>query len=271
MLSRLFDAAYEVPQVKRFLNKRWYQYLAKADKDAHMLFMNYGYSDGRAGAAALALDPADEPRRLCIQLYARVAGALDLAGKDVLEIGCGRGGGSSFVMRYLRPRSLTGIDIAENAVAFCRAYHHVPGLSFRQGDAEALPLPSGSFDVALNVESSHCYGSMEQFVAEVARVLRPGGHFLFTDHRPRAGLARLRGQLAARFDVVEEERLTPGVLAALDADDERKLALIRRYAPRFLHKQLGLFAAVRGSPLYENFRSGAVEYVRFVLRKASHT
>ncbi len=269
MFARIVDTIYEVPQVKRFLNRTWYQYLAKADKDAHMLFMNYGYADPKAATAALDLDPADESRRLCIQLYQRVAGAIDLSGKDVLEIGCGRGGGCSYIMRYLRPKSMTGMDIADNAVAFCRNYHAVPGLLFRQGDAEALPLADHSCDVVVNVESSHCYGSMERFVSEVARVLRPGGFFLFTDHRPSGQLNRLRGQLCSQLQLLDEERVTLGVLKALDLDHERKLALIQQKAPKWLRKQFHMFAATKGSPLYENFRSGTVEYLRFVLQKAN--
>src|SRR5215216_3900704 len=268
MFARIADTIYQVPQVKRFLNRTWYQYLAKADKDAHMLFMNYGYADPSEATAALELQPTDESRRLCIQLYQRVAGAIDLSGKDVLEIGCGRGGGSSYIMRYLRPQSITGMDIADNAVAFCRKYHAVPGLSFRQGDAEALPFADQSFEVVVNVESSHCYGSMERFVSEVVRVLRRGGFFLFTDHRPSGQIDRLRGQLCAELQSLEEESVTLGVLKALDLDHERKLALIQQKAPKWLRKQFHLFAAIKGSPLYENFRSGAVEYLRFVLQKA---
>jgi SAM-dependent methyltransferase len=160
------------------------------------------------------------------------------------------------------------MDIADNAVAFCQKYHAVPGLVFRQGDAEALPLADHSCDVVVNVESSHCYGSMERFVSEVARVLRPGGFFLFTDHRPSGQVGPLRGQLCSQLRLLEEERVTLGVLKALDLDHERKLALIQQKAPKWLHKQFHVFAATKGSPLYENFRSGKVEYLRFVLQKA---
>lgn len=269
MIARAFDSAYRLPQFRRWVNRTWYQYLARVDRDAHMLFMNYGYLAPQPGAAPLALAAADEPRRLSIQLYAHVAGAIDLAGKDVLEVGSGRGGGASFIARYLRPRAMLGVDYAPNAVAFCQAYHRdVPGLRFQQGDAEALPLPDGSFDAVVNVESSHCYGSMERFVSEVARVLRPGGHFLFTDHRPREQVALLWQQLSGPLEVVAAEPITAGVLAALDADNARKLALIGQQAPRLVQRQLTKFAAVQGSPLYENLRSGAVEYLRFVVRKA---
>jgi ubiquinone/menaquinone biosynthesis C-methylase UbiE len=267
MLTRLIDTVYDMPRIKRFLNKTWYQYLAEADKDAHMLFMNYGYADPGADAKAIELSAGDENRRYCIQLYHRVAGAIDLTERHVLEIGCGRGGGSSYIMRYLRPQSMTGLDIAENAVAFCNRYHSVQGLSFRQGDAEALPFAANSFDVVVNVESSHCYGYMERFVGEVARVLRPGGCFLFTDHRTREQAAVLRKQLTQQFTLLGEERITPGVVKALDLDNERRLELIRRKAPRVLHKQFQEFAATKGTTLYEALRTGAVEYLRFVLQK----
>jgi ubiquinone/menaquinone biosynthesis C-methylase UbiE len=234
------------------------------------LFMNYGYIDPSPSAPTLNLLPTDESRRLCIHLYQRVAGAVDLTGKDVLEIGSGRGGGASYIMRYLRPNSVTGMDIASSAVAFSKQYHCVPGLSFRRGDAEALPFSDRSFDAVVNVESSHCYGSMDRFVSEVARVLRPGGFFLFTDHRPREQLDRLRSQLQSRLQHEEEERVTTGVLKALELDHERKERLIEQKAPKWVRKRFRMFAATMGSPLYESFRSGTAEYLRLVLRRHRH-
>ena len=49
------------------------------------------------------------------------------------------------------------------------------------GDAESLPFGDEMFDAVVNVESSHCYGSTPAFLAQVKRVLRCGGHFLFAD------------------------------------------------------------------------------------------
>src|SRR5437016_14665802 len=92
-----------------------------------------------------------------------VAGSIDLKGLDVLEVGCGRGGGASYIMRYLKPKSMTGVDIAEKAIAFCKRYHTVEGLSFRYGDAESLPFDNNTFDVIVNIESSQCYGSIPRF------------------------------------------------------------------------------------------------------------
>ena len=49
--------------------------------------------------------------------------------------------------------------------------------------AESLPLGDASVDVLVNVESSHCYGNFQKFIAEVHRVLKVGGVFLFADFR----------------------------------------------------------------------------------------
>jgi fatty-acid O-methyltransferase len=58
------------------------------------------------------------------------------------------------------------------------------GLDFVQGDAQNLHFPDQSFDAVINVEGSHIYPNFERFLGEVARVLRPGGHFLYADFRP---------------------------------------------------------------------------------------
>jgi ubiquinone/menaquinone biosynthesis C-methylase UbiE len=267
MLIRLAMKLTELsPRFKRFLWRRWYQYLAGYQL-REWRFMNYGFAPPD-DEQPLALQPADETNRSSIQLYHHVASAVPLAGLEVLEVGCGRGGGASYVKRYLRPGQMTGVDFSAKAIRFCQANHHVEGLSFVQGDAESLPFEDKSFDAVLNVESSHCYGSMPAFVRQFERVLRPGGHFLFADLRMATDRNRLHEQLlASGLTLIDREDITPGVLAALRGDSERKLALIEKSVPKRLLPAFRQFAAVEGSETYEAFRSGAMVYVRYVMGK----
>jgi len=271
LIARLFSIVYRMPQVKRLLWRSWYEFLARRYRDRQWTFMNYGYRPAH-GAAALALAPEDEPDRSCIQLYHLVASAVELTGREVLEVGSGRGGGASFVARYHRPSRVVGVDVSPRAVAFCRARHAVPGLSFEVGNAEHLGFAAASFDAILNVESSHCYGDVGAFVREVRRVLRPEGHFLYADFRPRDELDTWRaGLLAAGLRLVVERDITPGVVAALDADDERKRRLIAAQVERPLRRAFHRFAALRGTALYDELRCGTMVYCVFVLQNSAAT
>ncbi len=268
MLIRLAMKLTEIsPRFKRFLWRRWYQYLAGYQL-REWRFMNYGFSPLPGGQPPLSLQPADEPNRSSIELYHHVASAVPLDGLEVLEVGCGRGGGASYVKRYLRPRHMTGVDFSAKAIRFCQANHHVEGLSFAQGDAESLPFADASFDAVVNVESSHCYGSMPAFLRQVKRVLRPGGHFLFADLRMAKDVDQLHAHLlASGLRVLHREDITPGVLAALRGDSQRKLALIEKSVPKRLLPAFRQFAALEGSETYEAFRTGAMVYVRYVMGK----
>jgi SAM-dependent methyltransferase len=264
--ARLFDIAYRSAPVKRWLWRYWYEFLASWFRDRRWTLMNYGYRPAH-GTAPLALAPEDEPDRSCIQLYHLVASAVDLSAREVLEVGSGRGGGAAFVARTLRPRRMVGVDISPRTVALCRAWHAVPGLSFEVGNAEQLGFAHASFDAVLNVESSHCYGDLGAFVREVRRVLRPGGHFLYADFRPREDLDAWRAALlAAGLRLLVERDITPGVVAALEADDERKRRQIDAQVVRPLRRVVGRFAGLRGTALYDEFRSGALVYRAFVLQ-----
>ena len=227
--------------------------------------MNYGYS--APGFARLKLEEVDEVDRDFIQLYEHVAGAVDLRGRTVLEIGSGRGGGASFVKRYLGPARMTGVDLSRAAVEFSRKRHRVQGLEFRVGDAESLPFADSAFDAVINVESSHCYPSFEKFLSEVRRVLRPDGHFLYADFRDRQNVDAWRKALGAEFVVLREMDITTDVLTALELDNERKLELIDRLVPRLVRRSFRDFAAVRGSAIFEAFRSRDLVYMSFVLRR----
>jgi ubiquinone/menaquinone biosynthesis C-methylase UbiE len=263
LAARILSVAERSPEAKRWLWRAWYQFLARRYRDPAWTFMNYGYRP----EVPLILAPEDEAQRSCAQLYDAVASGAPLAGREVLEVGCGRGGGAAFVARTHGPRRFVAIDRSPRAVAFCQSRFDVPGLSFAEGDAERLPFGDGTFDAVLNVESSHCYGRIGDFFREVRRVLRPGGAFLYADFRPREELDAWRAALdAAGFTRAAERDLTPGVVAALEADDAQKRSMIARLVDRPLLGLFHQFAAVRGTALYDELRTGVLSYRAFTLR-----
>ena len=269
MLSRLFFTLRQVsPSLKRFLWKQWYQFLASKYRMNDWSFMNYGFEPLNHHTDWLRLDETDEPDRYSIQLYHHVANAVNLGNLDVLEVGSGRGGGASYVMRYLKPRRMVGVDFSEKAVEFCRENHEVAGLSFIKGDAEFLPFDNSYFDAVINVESSHCYGSMDTFLAEVKRVLRQDGYFLYADLRSKDDTDILRRQMEnSGMTILQENDITPNVVRSMDSDNERKLALIHGLVKKWLLKSFLEFAGVKGSKIYEGLRKGSIIYTQYVLQK----
>ena len=269
MLVKIFLALSSIsPHLKKLLWKQWYQFLASHYPTKDWSFMNYGYTPIDDHSEMLRLNEADEPDRYAIQLYHHVTGTVDLTNLDVLEIGSGRGGGASYVARYLKPKTLTGMDFSDRTIEFCKHIHAVDGLSFIKGDAEALAFDAGSFDAIINIESSHCYGSMETFLANVKRVLRQNGYFFYADFRNKNDLAVLHSQMEkSGMKILKREDITANVLRSLDLDDQRKLILIRDLFRKGLLKPFQEFAGVKGSKIHSGFQSGAMIYLHYVLQK----
>lgn len=266
MLTEAFGALLRVRSIRKKLWRAWYGYLARSYRGADWTFMNYGFDDPRV--SRLPLEPADESNRLCIQLYDYVTAPVDLYGRRVLEVGCGRGGGASFIARYKKPQQMTGVDLSGEAIVFCRETHRVAGLDFQTGDAERLPFPDASFDAVVNVESSHCYPNLPAFFKEVHRVLKSTGHFLYADLHESSDIDEWNNSLlASDFALLLGEDITGQVLSALDQDNERKVRLIRSLAPSVLQSSFQDFAGIRGSKIYEGFRTRSLRYFRFVARK----
>jgi ubiquinone/menaquinone biosynthesis C-methylase UbiE len=269
MLIKIFLGLSSIsPYVKKLLWKQWYQFLASHYQTKEWSFMNYGYAPLDDHSETVTLNEADEPNRYAIQLYQHVTSAVDLTDLDVLEIGSGRGGGASYVARYLKPKGLTGLDFSDSAIEFCKHAHAVDGLSFIKGDAEALAFDAGSFDAVINIESSHCYGSMETFLANAKRVLRQNGYFLYADFRNKNDVALLHSQMdKSGMKILKREDITAHVLRSLDLDDQRKLLLIRPLFRNWLLKPFLEFAGVKGSKIYSGFKSGTMIYLHYVLQK----
>lgn len=230
--------------------------------------VNYGWA-ARDDAEQLPDIPyGQEADRLGLLLYWRVAMPGEIAGKDVLEVGCGRGGGSAFLATAMGARSVLGIDLTESSVKWCQRRFPLANLTFRVGDAENIPVAGESIDAVVNVESAHNYPHIGSFFAESFRVLRPGGSFLMADMILADRVDEIRTQISdAGLLIEDEEDIGPNVVAALEADAASRSAWVKDNFPRFLHSAFLEFAGTPGSGLFQALTNGDVRYLRYAARK----
>lgn len=249
----------------RLVSKPFYRLQTRMFDDDDVVFLNIGYEEDPP--MALPLTESDEPQRFYIQLYHRTATQADLGGKRVLEVGCGHGGGAAYLTRTLRPASYTGLDLNRAAIAYCRKRHHLPNLDFVHGDAEDLPFPDGSFDEVINVESSAAYPHFSRFLAEVARVLRPGGHFQYTDLRPSGNVAEWETALVeAPMRTISSDNINAEVMRGLEKNSGRILDLVGRM-PRILRPIGREYSGMAGTRFYRALQRDRYMYRMYCLTK----
>ncbi|GAA2354427.1 hypothetical protein GCM10009854_35590 [Saccharopolyspora halophila] len=189
-------------------------------------FWNWGLHDEEVLAEIDSLLPGccqHDTDGLSEQLYYQALRAVPIpvdgyAGKSVLEVGCGLGEGLNFASRLVNASEIVGMDLSQAAIDRANArLSRGEQLRFAQGDAESLPFPDSTFDVVLNVESSHNYPDLGGFLREAARVLKPGGYLshvdLFTE-QSNAHLVQLK-QEDSELDWIEEIDITERVRAAI--------------------------------------------------------
>jgi len=267
-MKKIVEKYVEMPRsIRRPMWQIWHKIIIKFDKKGGAIFMNYGYQSLN-GDIPVKLDEEDEINRYCIQLYDHVVNKVDLKGKNVLEVGSGRGGGASFIKRYYMPETYTAMDISSAAIDFCSNYHKVPGLSFVKGYAEEQPFEDQSFDAVVNVESARCYGDISKFFSEVYRVLKPDGYFLLADMIKKDELDPFINDLKKNgFKILHQTKITPSVVKALDNDSARREESIKSQIPKFLVRGFLQFAGTKGTERYNSFATERIEYWSFVLSK----
>jgi SAM-dependent methyltransferase len=92
-----------------------------------------------------------------------------------LDIGCGTGAFTEQLIQRCRPASVTAIDPSADQLAFARNRTGAEKAEFRVGDAQDLQFPDGSFDIAVMALVVHFIPDPGKAIAELARVVRPGG------------------------------------------------------------------------------------------------
>ncbi len=146
------------------------------------LARNQGFWDGRA--ASMAVEGrrawAGEPTWGMWRIpESELRVFPDVAGKDVVELGCGTAYISAWLTRL--GARVTGIDLSEAQLATARALQAEFALPFPliHGNAEATPFPDGSFDLAVSEYGASIWCDPYRWIPEAARLLRPGGRLIF--------------------------------------------------------------------------------------------
>ena len=252
--SRLDWAA----ESSQFMAKCFYSLTSRFSGD-DLVCLNLGYEEDPP--MGVPLEVSDEPNRFFLQLYHRTASQVDLTDNQVLEVSCGHGGGASYLVRTLHPASYTGLDLNRAGIDFCRKRHHVPGLDFVCGNAENLPFADQSFDAVINIEASAYYPRFPRFLAEVARVLRPGGHFLYADVRPRDQIAKWEEELDnSPMRLTSERVISDEIARGLETNTPRMKESNVRLLP-------GSMVDKSFAKICHNLRSGETSYRMYCLAK----
>lgn len=175
----------------------------------------------------------NNPVRRAVQRYyeaplLRRLGA-DLAGADVVEIGCGEGAGAQVLLDRFGAASVRAFDIDPAQIA--RARRRLRGTDAADvalGDATALPVPDASADAVVDFGIVHHVPAWREAIAEAARILRPGGQLVFEEVTAHA-LARPSYRLL--FEHPTEDRFTGRQF--VDELERHGLRVGGRHAQRF--------------------------------------
>ncbi|HVU04055.1 MAG TPA: class I SAM-dependent methyltransferase [Polyangiaceae bacterium] len=124
------------------------------------------------------------------------------AGKRVLDLGCNVGYGTELLSETAS--QVVGVDLSPAVVAAARKRVHAPNVEFRLLPDPRLPFPDGSFELVASFQVIEHVPEPASYLAEIRRVLVPGGHAIFTT--PNAAIRIDPGMTPWNVDHVKEYR-----------------------------------------------------------------
>lgn len=188
---------------------------------------------------------------------------------SILDISCGRGGGTSVYHHYYNFRRIVGLDLNENHIRLAKNKFS-DFAEYYQGTYRDLPFIDEEFDFVTNLEASNYYDDPGMLFSESYRVLKSNGTMIFSDHC--MGVIReemLESEMKnSGFKIIKKRNITRNVRAAcaldkyaLDETDHIEAGNLAQIhlsgeEPYFLHLKTNL-----------DFKPMKTEYYIYVLEK----
>jgi ubiquinone/menaquinone biosynthesis C-methylase UbiE len=214
-------------------------------------------------------------------IWSRFAGGIFLdwvaspPGLRWIDVGCGNGAFTQLLIERCAPAEVQGVDPSEGQLAFARTRSTSAVAEFRRGDAMALPFPADRFDAAAMALVIVFVPDPARGVAEMARVVRPGGTVATYMWDMLGGgfpldpvLIEMRAMGLApprppRMDASRMEALRSlWTAAGLEAVETREIAVQRTFAnfddfwmTKLMFPSLGPFVAAMASSDVETLKS----------------
>lgn len=102
----------------------------------------------------------------------------------VMDLGCGTGYFAPLLTEQFKPQQLICLDLAQGMLRYARQTRETPNTLWLCGDAESLPLADKSVDLIFSSLAIQWCEDLAALFSEAARILKPGGRFLFSTLGP---------------------------------------------------------------------------------------
>ncbi|MFD2875009.1 class I SAM-dependent methyltransferase [Paenibacillus rhizoplanae] len=226
-------------------------------------FLNYGYVP-QGNEQHAVIEPDDVWNRNSVKLLLETVGRTAIRERQVIDIGCGRGGNIAALYKYFKPLSIVGLDICPANIAYCSVKSRGVEAFYLVGDAENIPFADESFDIVLNMESAQAYPNRSRFYEEVYRIMRVGGVFLYTELMLEDQVAKnVRLLEEAGLSVIRNQDVTSNVLLSCDENAKQRTGpqgIANNANASMNNGDISDFIALPGSKKYEEMKAGTQQY-----------
>ncbi|NEO99442.1 MAG: methyltransferase domain-containing protein [Symploca sp. SIO2E9] len=118
-------------------------------------------------------------KEACFNLMEKILEFIPEKTGTILDVGCGLGATTSYLLKYYSPADVLGINISSQQLERCQ--QNAPNCNFMVMDAVEMKFDDNKFDNIICVEAALYFDTREKFLKEAWRVLKPGGNLVLAD------------------------------------------------------------------------------------------